>query len=58
MVKAEGPQPETGMPRWVKTLLVIGGGLAVLIVVALLSGHGPGRHMSQPAVTAAAVSGT
>jgi hypothetical protein len=34
-----------GTPRWVKGFAIAGGLLAVLIVVALLAGHGPGRHM-------------
>jgi hypothetical protein len=34
-----------GVPRWVKAFIAIGVVLAVLVVVALLTGHGPGRHM-------------
>jgi hypothetical protein len=33
------------MPRWVKIVGVVAIALVVLLVVALLSGHGPGRHM-------------
>ncbi|GAB3836395.1 hypothetical protein ACFPIJ_22535 [Dactylosporangium cerinum] len=33
------------MPRWVKIVGVAAILLVVLLVVALLSGHGPGRHM-------------
>lgn len=45
-----------GMPKWVKWTLV--GVLALLVIltlVAVLVGgdHGPGRHMSAPAPTAA-----
>ena len=32
-------------PRWVKVALVIGIAVALLIIVMLISGHGPGRHM-------------
>jgi hypothetical protein len=32
------------MPRWVKIVGVVAIVLVVLVVVALLSGHGPGRH--------------
>jgi hypothetical protein len=34
-----------GTPRWVKGFVIAGAVLLVLIVVMLLSGHGPGRHM-------------
>ena len=37
--------PAAGMPRWVKVFLAIGVTLLVLIVVGLLTGHGPGRHL-------------
>ena len=44
-----------GTPRWVKMFAIAGAALVVLIVVALLAGHGPGRHMhhglSRPPVT-------
>lgn len=33
------------MPRWVRVLLLIGVVLVVLVVVMLLSGHGPAQHM-------------
>ena len=33
------------MPRWVKIVGGVAILLVVLLVVALLSGHGPGRHM-------------
>jgi len=44
-------EPTTGAPRWVKVFVIIALVLAVLIVIALLTGggpggHGPGRHMS------------
>ena len=39
---------EAGMPRWVKTMLVIAAVVALVAVVAMLTGiggeHGPGRH--------------
>jgi len=44
------------MPGWVKGFAVAGIILAVLIVVMLLAGHGPGRHLHgspPPAVTQA-----
>lgn len=34
-----------GMPGWVKGFAVAGVILVALIVVMLLTGHGPGRHM-------------
>lgn len=34
-----------GMPRWVKAFLIAGVVIVVLLMVMLLSGHGPGRHM-------------
>ena len=46
-----------GMPRWVKTLMVLAVALvAVLVVVGLLTGgHGPGRHLgSGPVSTSSA----
>ena len=39
-----GGQP-VPMPRWVKAAVVIGIAVALLIIVMLISGHGPGRHM-------------
>gem|GEM_PF-2594490 len=47
---------EPAMPGWVKGFAVAGIILAVLIVVMLLAGHGPGRHLHgspPPAVTQA-----
>jgi hypothetical protein len=35
----------TGTPRWVKVFAIIGVAVVLLIVVMLLTGHGPGRHM-------------
>ncbi|MFD0579930.1 hypothetical protein [Dactylosporangium darangshiense] len=32
-------------PRWVKAFVVAGIVVAVLVVVMLVSGHGPGQHM-------------
>jgi hypothetical protein len=32
-------------PRWVKVFAVIAGVLVVLVVILLLTGHGPSRHM-------------
>ena len=34
-----------GTPRWVKVFAITGGLIVLLLVVALLAGHGPGRHM-------------
>jgi hypothetical protein len=33
-----------GTPRWVKVFVVVGLVLVVVLIVALLGGHGPGRH--------------
>ena len=35
----------TGTPRWVKVFAIVGVVVVLLIVVMLLTGHGPGRHM-------------
>ena len=35
----------TGTPRWVKVFAIIGLALVLLVIVMLLTGHGPGRHM-------------
>jgi hypothetical protein len=40
-----GSDQEAGMPRWVKVLAAIGIALVALIVVMLLTGHGPGEHL-------------
>jgi hypothetical protein len=36
----------TPMPRWVKAFLIAGIAIVTLLVVVLLTGHGPGRHGS------------
>jgi len=36
---------EDSAPRWVKVFGIIGIVLVLLMLVALLTGHGPGRHM-------------
>ncbi|WP_170154269.1 hypothetical protein [Actinoplanes italicus] len=51
------PVPEEGMPRWVKIFLAGGALLLALIVVAVLTGHGPGRHLGHGAVPAAVSGG-
>jgi hypothetical protein len=38
------PRSYPGTPRWVKISGIIGGVLALLFVIAIVSGHGPGRH--------------
>lgn len=52
-----GHRPEsTKMPRWVKLTLAVLAALAVLVTVALLSGHRPAQHGSAaPATDTAAV---
>lgn len=52
--RSEGAPPLTGMPRWVKGLLVAALAAALLLALAMLlvgGGHGPGRHLSTPNVT-------
>jgi hypothetical protein len=39
------PHPYPDTPRWVKAFMVAGIVLGLLAVVALLTGHGPGRHL-------------
>jgi hypothetical protein len=41
-----GRGPTTGTPRWVKALGIIAIVLVLLVVTLLLTGHGPGRHLS------------
>ena len=43
------PDAAPGMPRWVKLGALVGVVLLVLVVLMLLTGHGPGRHMSSGA---------
>jgi hypothetical protein len=45
------------MPRWAKGFVIAAVALVVLIVVMLLSGHGPGRHMHGLAPTPAQLGG-
>jgi hypothetical protein len=40
------PPPDDRMPRWVKVSAVVGGLLTLMIVIILLLGHGPGRHIA------------
>ncbi len=40
------PGDDTRTPRWVKVLGIIALALVLLVVIMLLTGHGPGRHMS------------
>ena len=39
--------PESGRrtPRWVKAFAIVAAIFVVLLVVMLLTGHGPGRHL-------------
>ena len=43
------PLPDTddaeGLPRWVKRSLIGAGLLVVLVIVAMLTGHGPWHHL-------------
>ena len=36
----------TATPRWVKVFGIVAIVLALLFAILLLTGHGPGRHMS------------
>ncbi|MBG0566654.1 hypothetical protein [Actinoplanes aureus] len=45
------------MPRWVKVFLIVGLLVAAMIAVAVLAGHGPGRHMDQGRAVAAMAGG-
>lgn len=36
----------SGMPRWVKGFAIAAAVLVLLIIIMLLTGHGPGRHLS------------
>jgi hypothetical protein len=40
-----GAEPSVGTPRWVKVFAIVAAAVTVLIVVRLLTGHGPGRHL-------------
>jgi hypothetical protein len=35
-----------GVPRWVKVFGIVGVVLVIFVVVMLLAGHGPGRHLN------------
>lgn len=50
------PEKQIGMPRWVKVSLILTALLVVLIAILLLTGHGPGRHLSSAVVATYAVS--
>ena len=39
-----GRGPAAGMPQWVKVFAVVAAIFVVLLVVMLLTGHGPGQH--------------
>jgi hypothetical protein len=58
---AEGAGTPPGAPRWVKAVAVVVGVLAVLLIVAKVTGlggeHGPGRHLSGLEALTAAVGG-
>lgn len=46
--RSSGPLPDAsgaGMPRWVKGFAIAGVALVLLIVIMLMTGHGPGRHL-------------
>ncbi|HET6651092.1 MAG TPA: hypothetical protein VFH10_00510 [Nocardioides sp.] len=45
--------PAPPMPNWVKASLVIAALVAIVVVVAVLTGgeHGPGRHLGGPSLT-------
>ena len=43
------PPSDTGTPRWVKVFGIVGLVLVLLLVIILLTGHGPGRHMGSHA---------
>jgi hypothetical protein len=38
-------EPTPGTPRWVKVFAIVGAVVALLIVIMLLTGHGPSQHM-------------
>ena len=42
----KAPQPGPGMPRWVRTMLIIGITLVLALVITRLAGvqHGPSLH--------------
>jgi hypothetical protein len=43
-----------GVPRWVKIFAVVGAVTLVLVMVLLLSGHGPSQHgLRDPAASSA-----
>lgn len=35
----------SGVPRWVKVFGIVALALALLFVILMLAGHGPGRHL-------------
>ena len=50
MASPSAPNPV--LPRWVKISGIIGAIFVVLVIVMLLSGHNPGRHMQGATVPA------
>lgn len=42
-----------GLPTWVKGFAIAAVALVLLIVIMLLTGHGPGRHINDPGARAA-----
>ncbi len=38
------PLPYPGAPRWVMAAGIIGGVLALFVVILMIAGGGPGRH--------------
>jgi hypothetical protein len=50
MSRTDDPTPGTpptpqGMPRWVKAFLITAAVLAAAVIVLMLTGHNPGRHL-------------
>ena len=49
--EGRGDPQMPGMPRWVKTSLIVALAAVLLVVILLLTGgHGPGRHRSSGGV--------
>jgi hypothetical protein len=44
--EARGASRWAQTPRWVRVFAVVGAVVVLAVVVMLLTGHGPGRHMN------------
>jgi hypothetical protein len=46
----EDEGPASGMPRWVLGFVAVGALLVLMVIIMLLAGHDPGRHLHASAL--------